>query len=155
MKKGVTFLIVLLVGCTGTKNNPKKEPPTLGKFYQNSTLHLEDRIQIQKGNDVTATFERASYSGPEGADDGDGGEVFYVQFLKPEEIHDGITLDIKDSSILVYIARWASPAAYTIIPQDNLEGKIEVTVYEESRIKMNVTIGKLTSSVHFAKGTLP
>jgi hypothetical protein len=152
MKRGAAFLITLFLGCTGSNNTPGKEFPTSGTFYQNSTLSIEDRIQIQKGNDVTVYKELTEE------------EAFYLQFLKPEEIYDGIIFDIKDTSILVYIVQQASPAGYTIIPQEKLEGKIEVESFGESHIKMKLvemvfTIGTTTHTstfwTNFSQGTLP
>lgn len=138
MKLALPVLFALLVaGCT----------VHTGSFHENSYLDSDGTVRIRKGTDMT--IECGFSSGP-----GSGTEDFFLQFLKPEEIHEGQVLDIRDSSILVYLVRRA-PGRYDVISQENLEGRVEVRDYTDSLIVLIVTIGSERVKMKLNRGALP
>ncbi len=160
MKQGWTLLgLLFLFGCNGSENKPGPDPdpgsgPVKGYFYEESELNTGNRIRVRKGNDLSVKCRFSHESGPKGASDRDSGSDFYIQFLKPEEIHAGKRLDIRDTSILVYLVNWFTPSGHKVITQDDLAGQIEVTGFSEKKMTLRVTIDSATVEMNLSKSVL-
>ena len=139
-KRWTLFCFLVLTGCQTTKQQGTMIDAT---YFEQSSLEKSDRIKVTAGNDLTIESVLPKGTKSEFESSGAPRRNFYLQFLKPEELHEGLTLDFEDTSLLLYVIHTNNlhPDEVVIHGPEFLRGTVSVSTLSDSQITLHLSLG--------------
>lgn len=125
----VGLSLLFFVGCDTPAGGGTSQGKTTGYLYPNAVLDHEGRIAAVPGDHLAGRIQLSHDPAPEGAHDGDSGEDLFIEIEDETLLEPGRVFTVKDTLFQLYVVKWASPAGYSVIPPDSLEGLVEVLTY--------------------------
>ncbi|MDP6958175.1 MAG: hypothetical protein QF645_05110 [Planctomycetota bacterium] len=143
-KRWALFCFLFMTGCQATNQEHLHQGMTVSAlYYEQSTLEKEKHIKVTEGHDLTieSVLPQAKQSEFESART--PRRNFYLQFLKPEEIHEGLTLDFEDTSLLLYVMHTNNLHQDEVVIHgpEFLRGTVSVMNISESQITLHLSLG--------------
>jgi hypothetical protein len=145
MKKSLTlFCFLVFTGCQTTEPESRSQGTAIdATYFEQSSLEKGDRIKVTTGNDLTIESVLPKGKKSEFESSGTPRRSFYLQFLKPEELHEGLTLDFEDTSLLLYVMHTNNLHQDEVVIHgpEFLRGTVSVITFTNSQITLHLSLG--------------